>query len=187
MPEGESLSCNLLATAGRSSWFIGWFRLFRSKPVQERQARGSRIGRLAVTVITFCLLTGFGAARSWRGMTTRLWVDVALHLLGDGAVLAGLMIALSARTILGGNWSSSITFKVGHELIERGPYRYVRHPIYTGILVMILGTFIANGRGASLLALFLCTVAFWRKLRQKPCSPGTFPKPIPPTKTAPRR
>ena len=53
---------------------------------------------------------------------------------------AGLIVALWARTILGTNWSSNVVLKEQHELIERGPYRFVRHPIYTGVLLMVLGT-----------------------------------------------
>ena len=59
--------------------------------------------------------------------------------------VSGLVFAIWARVILGRNWSGVITLKEGHELIERGPYRVVRHPIYTGILAMFAGTAIAIG------------------------------------------
>jgi len=52
----------------------------------------------------------------------------------------GLFIALWARMSLGTNWSGTVVFKERHELIERGPYRFVRHPIYTGVLLMMLGS-----------------------------------------------
>src|ERR1700719_2453850 len=50
--------------------------------------------------------------------------------------MSGLAFCLWARATLGRNWSGTITLKEGHELIERGPYRFVRHPIYTGLLAM---------------------------------------------------
>src|SRR5581483_960450 len=58
----------------------------------------------------------------------------------------GLFVTLWARWTLGANWSSSVTFKQGHELIRTGLYRFVRHPIYTGLLVMALGTALDLGR-----------------------------------------
>src|SRR6185436_17634885 len=75
--------------------------------------------------------------------------------------------AIWARTVLGGNWSSSVTFKENHELIERGPYRLVRHPIYTGILTMTLGTAIVAGRVAAWLGLVFFFVLLWLKSRKE--------------------
>ena len=57
--------------------------------------------------------------------------------------------------------------QTGHELIQRGPYRYVRHPIYTGILTMCFGTAIEIGRLGGWLALPLVMFAFWIKLKQE--------------------
>jgi protein-S-isoprenylcysteine O-methyltransferase Ste14 len=52
----------------------------------------------------------------------------------------GFLVTFWARTTLGGNWSGRITIKENHELVNRGPYRFVRHPIYTGVLLALLGT-----------------------------------------------
>ncbi|MGA3145773.1 MAG: isoprenylcysteine carboxylmethyltransferase family protein, partial [Verrucomicrobiota bacterium] len=71
------------------------------------------------------------------------------------------------RSGLGGNWSGSVTFKENHELIVRGPYRFVRHPIYTGILLMILGTAIISGRAVAFLALIIGFLIYWQRLRQE--------------------
>ena len=54
--------------------------------------------------------------------------------------VAGLGFAIWARVVIGRNWSGTITLKEDHQLIERGPYRLVRHPIYTGILSMSVAT-----------------------------------------------
>jgi protein-S-isoprenylcysteine O-methyltransferase Ste14 len=77
--------------------------------------------------------------------------------------LAGLAICLWARVTLGRNWSGTITFKEGHELIERGPYRFVRHPIYTGLMAMLLATAIAFGHLEGLVAVILAFASFWIK------------------------
>lgn len=58
---------------------------------------------------------------------------------------AGMTFTLWARLILGRNWSGTVTVKENHELIQRGPYRIVRHPIYTGLSLAFLGTALAFG------------------------------------------
>jgi protein-S-isoprenylcysteine O-methyltransferase Ste14 len=79
----------------------------------------------------------------------------------------GLFVTIWARRTLAGNWSSDVTFKQGHELVKTGPYQFVRHPIYTGLLVMCLGTAIEIGRVRGWLALPLMATAFWIKLKQE--------------------
>lgn len=68
--------------------------------------------------------------------------------LAIGVVLtaAGIGLAIWARLVLGTNWSAAPMIKQDHELIQRGPYRLVRHPIYTGLLLALLGTCGAGGR-----------------------------------------
>jgi protein-S-isoprenylcysteine O-methyltransferase Ste14 len=72
----------------------------------------------------------------------------------------GFAITFWARAILGNNWSGTVTVKVEHELIRTGPYRWVRHPIYTGLILAILGTLIALDRWRGVVALPLLWIAF---------------------------
>ena len=58
--------------------------------------------------------------------------------------IAGLAFCIWARFTLGRNWSGVVTFKGGHELITRGPYALVRHPIYTGLLTMLAATWLCS-------------------------------------------
>jgi len=81
--------------------------------------------------------------------------------------VCGLLVAIWARRTLAGNWSSHVTFKQNHELIRTGPYRFVRHPIYTGILLMGLGVAIEMGRLRSWLGLLLWFIGLWIKLKQE--------------------
>ena len=78
--------------------------------------------------------------------------------------LAGLGLACWARFLLGRNWSSEVQIKHDHELIQAGPYRHVRHPIYSGLLLAFLGTAIAVGEWRGLLALAIVTASFLYKL-----------------------
>jgi len=79
----------------------------------------------------------------------------------------GLTFTIWARQTLAGNWSSDVTFKQNHELIRTGPYRIVRHPIYTGLLVMFFGTALHIGQMRGIVSLALITLGFWIKLRQE--------------------
>jgi protein-S-isoprenylcysteine O-methyltransferase Ste14 len=81
--------------------------------------------------------------------------------------IAGLAFCVWARATLGRNWSGTITLKEGHELIERGPYRLVRHPIYTGLLAMFLATALASGHLGGIVAVLLAFASFWIKLSEE--------------------
>lgn len=59
--------------------------------------------------------------------------------------VAGIGLAIWARWHLGANWSSQPAIKEGHDLITSGPYSFIRHPIYTGLLLAFVGTALVNG------------------------------------------
>src|SRR5271155_5782786 len=76
-------------------------------------------------------------------------------------------LAMALLQRLGRNWSANVAFKQDHELITSGPYSLVRHPIYTGMILMALGTVINLGQALGCpLSLLLC-VGMWLKLRRE--------------------
>lgn len=79
---------------------------------------------------------------------------------GGGAALTLLGTALFAwvHRVLGDNWSPTLEIRRGHELVMRGPYRLVRHPMYTAILVQVLGFGLVS---ANLVVLLLAPAPFW--------------------------
>jgi protein-S-isoprenylcysteine O-methyltransferase Ste14 len=90
-----------------------------------------------------------------------------MNLVGLVLTVLGLLLAIWARVVLGGNWSGSVTFKEDHELIVRGPYALVRHPIYTALLLMYLGTELAIGTVGGLVGWPIFFLSFWIKFRQE--------------------
>ena len=85
--------------------------------------------------------------------------------LGVVICVFGLFVTIWARRTLAGNWSSDVTFKQGHELVKSGPYRFVRHPIYTALLSLYSGTAIVSGELHALIGLALAILAYLRKIR----------------------
>lgn len=97
------------------------------------------------------------------------WLPKSLLLKTVGVALtfAGVALAIQSRRLLGRNWSSEVQIKQDHELIQAGPYRLVRHPIYTGLLLAFFGTALKMGDWRGVLALAIVFASFWYKLRHE--------------------
>ena len=99
----------------------------------------------------------------WQLWPSGLWS----FWIGAAVTVVGLLFAVWARQYLGGNWSHAVTIKQGHELITTGPYAFVRHPIYTGILTGFLGTAIALSEVRGVIGFVLIFLVLWPKLRME--------------------
>jgi len=132
--------------------------------VKRTVERSRSWGRLLIAVV---VALAFWAARNPPVLRDlRLWTPTpSTEWLAACVVVVGLAVTLWARAALGGNWSGSVTFKEDHELIQSGPYRYVRHPIYSGLLLMSLGTAILHAWSWQFVFCALLLVALWSKLR----------------------
>lgn len=86
-----------------------------------------------------------------------------VHSIGLLLCIAGAALAIWSRAILGANWSAQVQIKQGHELIQRGPYALVRHPIYTGLILLFAGTAVTIGEWRGMVAVVIVIVSFWRK------------------------
>jgi protein-S-isoprenylcysteine O-methyltransferase Ste14 len=70
----------------------------------------------------------------------------ALYWVGLCVTVVGLGFSTWGRAVLGANWSGTVALKVGHELVRSGPYRWIRHPMYAGVLLAMVGSSLALGR-----------------------------------------
>ena len=138
---------------------------FKTKAVAERQSVWSGLAHRIPLGCSYLLLADVHLQPPMDLSVTPQanWA----HALGASVCVLGLFVTLWARRTLSGNWSSDVTFKQGHELIRTGPYQFVRHPIYTGILAMAFGTALNCGQLRCWLALPLMTTALWIKINQE--------------------
>jgi protein-S-isoprenylcysteine O-methyltransferase Ste14 len=137
-----------------------------TKRAVQVQSTGSRLLQAVVVFIGLMLIFNFDRWFVTGWLTTRLTPEsAAVVLAGVVLTVAGLLFSVWARFVLGRNWSGTVTIKQNHELIQRGPYQIVRHPIYTGILMALLGTAFVYGITRCFVGIPIVAVGFWLKLQ----------------------
>ena len=154
----------------RGCWlvFVGIWVLaaLSSKRTVYRESRTQRLRYWVLLVIAYVLLL-YGRRLPYP-LDIRVLPHVALNAWAAAVLcVIGLAFAIWARVTLGRNWSGAVTLKEEHELVERGPYRFVRHPIYTGILTMFFATALAQGHLSGFVGTLLMFASFWIKLRDE--------------------
>jgi protein-S-isoprenylcysteine O-methyltransferase Ste14 len=138
----------------------------RAESPQSRESRFYRPLRLLILALTFSLLfwqgtaAGFLAARFVPFSST---VSAA----GFAAALIGLAVALWARVRLGEYWSDKVVLQEGHRLIRSGPYAYMRHPIYSGVLLGVAGTALVLGEVRGIVAFVIVLVNYSIKAKRE--------------------
>jgi protein-S-isoprenylcysteine O-methyltransferase Ste14 len=148
-------------------WALGWLAMaFFSKSTKRRESIGQRIEHLIPAMLGFALVfrAGFGGTWLARPVVSAnpllLWLCVVMTILG-------LLFAVWARLILGSNWSGTVSIKTDHQLIRRGPYRWIRHPIYTGMLAALLATAMIQGLLGAMVGFAFVLLALYRKARRE--------------------
>jgi protein-S-isoprenylcysteine O-methyltransferase Ste14 len=135
-----------------------------SKPVARREGLLTRVVHLAIMIVACGLLFSRSARVGVLGARLLPESD-AIGWAGLCLTAAGCAFAVWARACLGPNWSATATRKQDHEFVRRGPYAVVRHPIYAGLLLAVLGTALALGEVRGLAALALAFVGWLTKAR----------------------
>jgi protein-S-isoprenylcysteine O-methyltransferase Ste14 len=82
-----------------------------------------------------------------------------------GVIVAALLLTWWARIHLGRLWSSAITRKEEHRLVDTGPYGFVRHPIYTGLITALLATGATEATLTALMGAVIIALSLWLKAR----------------------
>jgi protein-S-isoprenylcysteine O-methyltransferase Ste14 len=144
-------------------WLITALKRKRTK---RRETIVQRLGYVLPLWAALFLLARPEAHYGWLGARFAPY-SPAVGWVGALLTAAGIGMALWARWHLGANWSANVTLKEGHELIRTGPYRAIRHPIYTGLLLALLGTAVAVGEVRALLAVGLAWGSFYIKARRE--------------------
>jgi protein-S-isoprenylcysteine O-methyltransferase Ste14 len=142
-------------------WLIG---LFTEKPDAKTQSLDSRLLEMGLSLLAFCLVFTSYFRSGWRAWSFVPNSDIA-GAIGLLMVLLGISFAIWGRLQLGGNWSAAVSVKQGHTLISRGPYTIVRHPIYSGLLLALLGVALIIGEVRGLLGVGVLFLSFWLKSR----------------------
>jgi protein-S-isoprenylcysteine O-methyltransferase Ste14 len=127
-----------------------------------------------VTIVSVWLLYGHTAGSDWRSLSLESpWIRVPGLIL----LLGATAFTLWARLALGTMWSASVVAKTEHELRTNGPYAITRHPIYTGLLGMILGTALIDdlGRPAVVFVIAVIYIA-WKARAEERLLTGVFPE-----------
>jgi protein-S-isoprenylcysteine O-methyltransferase Ste14 len=132
-----------------------------SKPAASSESRASRLFHL--TAVNSGLLILILAV---PGLTRRLLPgSPVIPSIGLAIELGGFALAVWARRTLGSNWSGEVRIATGHQLVRSGPYRRIRHPIYTALLTMYLGITMVSGQLHALLGWLIILLAYIRKIR----------------------
>lgn len=158
------LAPHILIPALWITWTACWYAaaLF-AKAARWQEGFGARL--VDRVPLALCIIL-FAAPRLLpRALSVRFAPEgAALPLAGTALVAAGLGFALWARWHIGRNWSGTITLKQGHTLVRSGPYRWVRHPIYTGLILALLGTALAIGQWRGVLAVLCALLTILRRV-----------------------
>jgi protein-S-isoprenylcysteine O-methyltransferase Ste14 len=123
--------------AGWVAFWIYW--LVASIGVKAGQTRWTRFAGIRVGIILVVLLLLRVRAVKGQTVTSNPW----LQGIGLALFLLGLALAIWARVYLGRNWGMPMSQKADPELVTTGPYHSIRHPIYSGIILAMIGTAIA--------------------------------------------
>jgi protein-S-isoprenylcysteine O-methyltransferase Ste14 len=121
-------------------WVAFWiYWLAASAGVKPGQSRRTQFAGIRVAIILLVLLLLRLRLFKKETVTTNPWLEG----IGLAVFVAGLGLAIWARIYIGRNWGTPMSRKEDPDLVTTGPYHTIRHPIYTGIILGMIGTAVA--------------------------------------------
>lgn len=132
-----------------------------SAPTKSSESKWSRQLHLILVNVALLILIFPVPGLTLRFLPANQFFVVAGLTIQGGFIL----LAVWARRNLGSNWSGEVRIATEHQLVRSGPYRFIRHPIYTAVLGMYCGAILVSGEIHGPVALLLVTMAYWRKIR----------------------
>lgn len=144
-------------------WALAAIGTKRSERVQHSASQLIH-GFLIIGGFTFLFWGRLGiGVLAWRFVPDSTTVGAV----GLALTSAGIAVAIWARFFLGRNWSGVVTIKRDHSLVRRGPYAIVRHPIYAGLVLAMIGSALSIGELRCLLGIALALTHWWFKTRME--------------------
>ena len=167
-----------LKTAIDIAWIIFWvYWLASAFGVKEGRGSRRRIPLNGLTALSVVLLV-----RVFRGGSLAVHSPI-LGAIGAVVFASGIALAIWARVHLGRNWGMPMTQKAEPELVTSGAYRFVRHPIYSGLLAGVLGTaLVTNLIGLIIVAVLVAYFYYCASVEEKNLT-ATFPTAYPAYRT----
>lgn len=144
------------------AWGVSWLAAAVWSRRTAARAGAAELPSRLVTLIGGVLL--FAPTRGWA-LGPEWEVSAALAWAMFGLIVLGIAFAWWARLHLGTLWSGTVTRKADHRIVDTGPYAFVRHPIYTGILGAAIATGVARGEAGALAGAFILCAGIWMKAR----------------------
>jgi protein-S-isoprenylcysteine O-methyltransferase Ste14 len=89
------------------------------------------------------------------------------QIIGLSVILFGLVVSILGREFLSSNWSGKVIIQEKHELIKKGPYKIIRHPIYSGGLIMMIGSSTIIGNILCFIWVLFCLFGLFKKSKQE--------------------
>jgi protein-S-isoprenylcysteine O-methyltransferase Ste14 len=159
-------------------WIIFWIYWFISALSSKRNTK-SHLGqffgfRVAFIIVALLVFRPFNRT-NYNYHELASGNDVLL-IIGFILFLCGLLLAVWARVYLGKNWGMPMSEKQDPELVTSGPYRYIRHPIYTGFLLAIIGSAISSSAFWLVLFVFCAIYFIFSAFKEEQLMTRQFPK-----------
>jgi protein-S-isoprenylcysteine O-methyltransferase Ste14 len=142
-------------------WFISAKNVKQTAEVQFDFRKYA--GAMVIVVVAIMILGNLGKQYTRSVFAAPLGVQI----LGDGVAILGLGVAIAARRTLGQNWSARVELKKDHQLITGGVYKYMRHPIYTGVILMDLGAILVFPSSATISSAFILAIILGIKISEE--------------------